>query len=630
MPLPIPSLDSRSWDELMAEARALIPEHAPEWTDHNTHDPGITLVELAAWLAEGLLFELDRVSPEKLRAFLRFVGVEPRPAGVAETVVVFRQGPGGAAAVHLPAGFQATDADRVVVFEGERPLTVSPAWLELDAAEGTSRGVLFQETEVGLVDVTASNAAEGRTILPFGNTPSVGDALRIGFSERPAAPGDELALYLWTPTWRTDGDEKRTDHYSAAVAWEYRDPTGWHALKVLADETRALTLSGQIVVRGPASHPAVEGRYWIRARLASGAFDCSPRLQLVAVNAASVRHAATAPQESLGKTLGTAGESFVLGAQPVVAGTTRLRLTRAGVDDDDWREVADWDRTGSADRHYLLDAESGTIAFGDGRRGKVPPAGTEVVARSYAVGGGATGNVPAGRLARLNGAGALIGLVQPLPATGGAPPESLSRAHGRALDELARPTRGVSADDFERLALATPGVPVGRVRTLPGHHPDFSCFPAAGVVTVVVLPRCGRPPRPSAALLREVRRYLEQRRILGTEVHVVAPSYVPVSVSATLNISREAPSDLVDRAQAALAAFLDPLSGGSDGSGWPFGRDVLESEVLAELSRLPGVRYVDDLGIAAGAGAPQCGNVVLCPTELPESGEHRFTVKEAS
>jgi len=239
------------------------------------------------------------------------------------------------------------------------------------------------------------------------------------------------------------------------------------------------------------------------------------------------------------------------------------------------------------------------------------------------------GNVPVDRLVRLAGAGALIAVVQPLPATGGAPAETLSRAHGRALDELARPTRGVSADDFEQLARETPGVPVGRARALPGHHPDFDCVPATGVVTVVIVPRCGRPPRPSAAMLREVARYLECRRILGTEVHVVAPTYVPVSITATLHSRRDAPRDLARQADAALAAFLHPLSGGSQGRGWPFGRDVLVGELLAELNGLPGVRYVDGIEIASEAGAPRCGSLGLCPTELPESRPHRITVKEA-
>jgi predicted phage baseplate assembly protein len=258
----------------------------------------------------------------------------------------------------------------------------------------------------------------------------------------------------------------------------------------------------------------------------------------------------------------------------------------------------------------------------------VPAAGAKIVAESYAVGGGPTGNVPAGRLNRLVGAGALIAVHQPFPATGGAAAESLSHAHGRALDRLARANRVVTGEDLKALAMETPGVPMGRVGVLPGHHPAFGCIPAAGVVTVVVLPRCGDPPRPSAELLDEVRRYLERRRLVTTELHVVGPTYVPVNVSATLHVGPGAPANLATAAEQALDALFDPLTGGS-GSGWPFGRDVLESEVMAALNELPGVRYVDELGISGpGDAAPRCGNLPLCPTELVESRPHRIQVEE--
>ena len=52
MPLPLPDLDTRTWGDLVDEARALIPRYAPDWTDHNLHDPGMTLIDLLAWLVE--------------------------------------------------------------------------------------------------------------------------------------------------------------------------------------------------------------------------------------------------------------------------------------------------------------------------------------------------------------------------------------------------------------------------------------------------------------------------------------------------------------------------------------------------------------------------------------------------
>src|SRR5262249_49797766 len=136
-----------------------------------------------------------------------------------------------------------------------------------------------------------------------------------------------------------------------------------------------------------------------------------------------------------------------------------------------------------------------------------------------------------------------------------------------------------------------------------------------------------RPPVPSAELLAAVRRYLEPRRPLTTELHVVAPTYVAVTVTATLHVTRPDPG-LAGAAQAALDAFFDPLTGGPDGTGGPFGRGLLESDLMHILGGLRGVRYVDGVSIAVDHGTARCENVVLCPTELVASGAHHFSVVE--
>src|SRR5262245_5458260 len=90
MPLPLPKLANRTWSELVAESRSRRPRQTQQWTDHNLHDPGITLLELFAWLSEMLLFRLDQLPEAELRAFLRAVGVAPRPPVSAEAVVVIQ------------------------------------------------------------------------------------------------------------------------------------------------------------------------------------------------------------------------------------------------------------------------------------------------------------------------------------------------------------------------------------------------------------------------------------------------------------------------------------------------------------------------------------------------------------
>ena len=79
MPLPIPSLDDRTFDQLAAEARALIPRYFPQWTDHNTSDPGITLLELFALLTEATFYQINRVPERTLEKFTDLVNVQRAP-----------------------------------------------------------------------------------------------------------------------------------------------------------------------------------------------------------------------------------------------------------------------------------------------------------------------------------------------------------------------------------------------------------------------------------------------------------------------------------------------------------------------------------------------------------------------
>lgn len=71
--LPLPNLDDRTYDDLVQEALSLIPTYAPEWTNHNPSDPGITLIELFAYLTEMLNYRLNRVTNANKQAFLNLL-----------------------------------------------------------------------------------------------------------------------------------------------------------------------------------------------------------------------------------------------------------------------------------------------------------------------------------------------------------------------------------------------------------------------------------------------------------------------------------------------------------------------------------------------------------------------------
>ncbi len=99
MPITLPNLDDRKYADLVEEARALIPTYAPEWTNHNPSDPGITLIELFAFLSELLIYRLNRVTDENVYAFLKLInGPNWKPAAqkslteqIRETMLLHRE-----------------------------------------------------------------------------------------------------------------------------------------------------------------------------------------------------------------------------------------------------------------------------------------------------------------------------------------------------------------------------------------------------------------------------------------------------------------------------------------------------------------------------------------------------------
>jgi predicted phage baseplate assembly protein len=663
MPLPLPNLDTRVFNELVDEGRSIIPGAAPAWTDFNYHDPGITLIDLFAWLVEQDIYSLNRISDQAYRSFLRVVGAQPRPAQVADTILTFSfWNPGSAVPASLPAGVQVSAPDGSLVFETTEGVNLSAANL-IAVLSGANQA---------LVDNSNQNLSAGKCYLPFGASPGVGNALYLGFDAPLLDQPAEVTLYLWAggadadkairasliEEWNAASKESEETcprevarkvldwrlHYGARTVWEYYAAPGvWTALSNVTDETRALTLSGHIRFTAPEKTQQMQGSpatatyagdYFIRCRLTSGGFECPPLIRGIAINAIQAKNAAlvSAP-EALGTSNGRAQQVFQTQRKPVVAGSTAVQVTTLGNPPVNWSEELFWDRVGPHMTAYVLSPEMGLISFGDGRIGRVPPDLTTISA-TYRVGGGAPGNVASGTL-QTPVAGTLaanlvpiLKIAQPFAATGGADAEPLPGTMERAYTSLSQPVRGVTLSDFESLALATPAVPVARAFAIANYDPAVPCFPALGAVTVVVLPKCpDAKPQPSGGFLDAVERHIERWRTITTQVHVVGPIYTTVSVTARLNIEPGVDRQTVAQlAQTTLSDFLNPLHGGPDATGWPVGRGVYRSDILAMLNDLPGVIFVDELTLQADGGpAIGCDNIAACPQGLVASGQHQIT-----
>lgn len=493
-------------------------------------------------------------------------------------------------------------------------------------------------------DCTEVARTEFTIFQPFQAKPEESPALYLGFNSKP--PNDPLGLYfhleeeLGLGAMPTDEAEVATtelEKYETMkrlawengqrIVWEYWDGREWEPLSV-DDETQGFTASGFAFFIAPddwvMSSKFTEERFWLRARLEQGGYVKPPRLRMIVTNAIDAFNHETIRNETLGSSDGSPLQTFKFLRSPLLddevvevrerqappaeeildLGPDAVR--KAEVDNPQNNEV--WVRykrvdsffaSGSRSRHYTLDYVSGQISFGDGRRGMVPPeARNSIVATSYRIGGGSLGNVNANTMTSLGRALAYIDSVtNPLPAMGGADRETIDEAKNRAPYTIKSRDRAVTTEDYEMLALRA-STQLARARCVPDRA-------NRGHVTLALLPKADtrgeeltRRLVPSNEVLRQVKRYLDDRKLVGTVLNVVRPRYKDISLRVVLIRRSVGTSDRLRKdIELKLRRFLHALVGGRDGKGWDFGRPVLKPELIHLVEEVPGVEGVDHLEI---------------------------------
>ena len=502
MPLEnaIPRIDDRNYDSLIAEVRTRIarytPEWTPVWTDINDNDPGITLAQVFAWLAEMLTYRMNLVPELNYIKFLQLIGIELNAAEPAQAEVTMPVKSSFAAPyVIVPERTQLTaeadDAGSPITFETERALIALRAQL---AAVLAYDGYSF-------TSVTLDNHEAAQGFQPFGPLANNGSALLLGFDEPGAFPAVELNLAVWTPDNSPSAAFKcglpdAPSFASATLRWEFWNGSEWQALSLLKDDTRAFTRSGHVYLKTPNKGmqrvviaPETKSLYWIRARVERSQYERAPKVLAIRTNTISVHQAETVRDEILGGSNGPRDQVFRLASAPVLGDTLRLEIDQ-GSGAEIWTRVDDFFGSGPADLHYMLNRTTGEIRFGDGRNGNIPvanPANPEgnIVAREYRFGGGKQGNVPAGAIRTLTTSVEGIddnNVANLLAAHSGRDEEALEEGKKRAPPAIRRRWRAVRAAACE--CLHTPGkrggagcTNSGRSRAKPGGAP---AAPAAG------------------------------------------------------------------------------------------------------------------------------------------------------
>lgn len=640
MPLPTVALDDRRFQDIVDQAKTLIPQYCPEWTDHNVSDPGVALVELFAWMTDLVLYRVNQTPDQTYVRFLDMIGVRLEPPRAARAPVTFYLSAPQPAAVTIPEGTEVatvrTEQAAAVTFTTEADLVVRPPVL----AGAFTRDVDRRDEESWAEHDLAQIDLPGQRVPIFAGKPNPGDAFYLAFR-------DDHSHHLLALVVRCEvAGGAGVDPTDPPVVWEawQGGAARWAPCEVERDGTGGFNWAGELLLHVPAmarvTFRDVTG-YWIRCRMTAprragtSTYQVSPEIEQLRVEArggtAAARHAVTVRHEPLGRSDGTPGQRFALRQLPVLArDRAREHLVveppgGAGAAAEAWREVDDFGDSGPADRHYTLDGADGTLTLGpsllqpDGgvyRFGAVPAKGSALRFTRYQSGGGVGGNVPRGALGVLKTSIPYVARVTNRgPAAGGRDAQSLDDAKLRAPRALRARTRAVTADDFETLARQVPGVERACCLT-PGAQPAAAGAVRPGEVQLAVLPQgddvAGHVPADrlllSADLLRAVQAYLDERRLLGTRLVVRAPALVWVSVTASVRLpERAGPEEAAEvrrRAEAALYRYLNPYVGGPDGAGWPFGRELHASELYALLQRDPMIEFVDDLRIEAHDDAP--------------------------
>jgi len=553
MPIKLPVIDDRSYQDLVDEALARIPAHTPEWSQPRVGDPGVTLVELFAWLADTVLYRANLIPERQRLAFLSLVGRQLRPAVSASGMVALSTE--GSTAVEVK---KLSELDGPPTFQTQDTLTVLPVQgrcfikRQLSLTEQSQSTTLLSQLQ-DLYEL--SELPQGYvTHEVFAPVPGAGEPVPVDIAAQTVDGCLWFALTAAKPeqveTARAvlgsaEGGARRRLNIGLALAEQVigLDPSIGQKIKVPHvweistgvlddasnarflelepedDSTAVLSNSGVLRLALPSAaqigvpendprrvlkagvggnppridDPALASRLvaWLRLRLTA-----APKLQHFSVKWAAIHAVRIVQRQALSPRLlgtgdGGSAQRFMLNVGNVDAISLVLEIENPMTRVfEPWRRIDDLASSGPDARVFELDAEAGMVSFGDGLHGAVPAAGSRVRATLLQAGGGRVGNLPAQTLQRMALPGvAPLKVQQALPTLGGADAETLAQAERRIPAALSHRDRAVTAQDFRDLLAILPRGDVGRVEVLPRFKPHERESNVPGVVSVMVWPK---------------------------------------------------------------------------------------------------------------------------------------------
>lgn len=540
--------------------------------------------------------------------------------------------------------------------DGIRPPQITKLRISYEVTNDQVADFVLTLNNLDYLDQTAANRTPDKDFPPFTPLPDPAQSVYFGFDS--SFQSGPVRLYFATKELRVDERDK------PKLAWAFWAESDWKELTV-DDDTNAFTQSDVVSLNVPRGFHEKQqfgaSLYWIRATLVEGSWSESPLFFGVFVNTCRAIQARTVNNEILGSGTSSPSEHFRFQQLPVLEGAeVRVREvfteeerqqvisaegqeTVLDIKDQQgrvletwvrWKEVPEFFDSGQTKRHYRLDRATGEVQFGDGVHGRILPAGGDNVrAFTYRAGGGANGNVAAGEInALVTAVAGVDSVINPVPAGGGSARATLEQMLVIGPAQVSHRDRAVTPNDFEWLAKEA-SRQVRKARCVPNRN--RSGRGEAGWVSVYIVPDSSdAQPQPSLALRRAVTRFLSERadtNVVDQEhIFVGPPAYVPVSVDVSIfarSLDDVAAAEIETRRK--LDQFLHPLSGGPEGEGWDFGRDLAVSDLYSLLEDIPEVDHVGRLTLRFDQ-QESSERVEVGPNALVASGEHAIRTMVAN
>ncbi|MBC8724323.1 putative baseplate assembly protein [Paraburkholderia sp. 31.1] len=520
------------------------------------------------------------------------------------------------------------------------PMDAPPSIERIGVAMSLHAGPMAPQEIIVENGLTWARPALGETgeraaFQPFRSLDQTARALYVGLRALPEQlAGRNLSLYVGMAQHGARAiyrDDEASGHGADKPRWQVSNAEGWRDCESI-DTTGGLRHPGYVQVS--IAHGGIapwhdtlldadQALLWLRV-LFDAADEDAPPIRRIVLNAVPAVQALRFEHELLGSATQRPSQTFRTARAPVVDGELRVEVcetdTGSARDWVRWNRVDDFTASEHDARDFVLDGMTGTLRFGDGRRGRMPPAGGNNVRISYSAGGGAQGNQPPLAITQLHTTVPYVASAANCDwASGGQDAPDDHAVRRASLARLRHRGRAVCRDDYADLALrASPEV--ARSACIGGRDVstgDARGQAALGVVSVIVVPHgTDRAPQPTLALLAAVKRYLEARAPAGVELVLAGPLYVQVCVDAELAVADDASPERVRVACAArFDAYLHPLRGGDAGHGWRFGVEPHASDLLACLDAIEGIEAVRALRLSfiePGPGVRARGDFLIC------------------